>query len=73
MRNDILASVSGMASYIAFSFHRLAISAARFLQCSIISESAKYVALLHIIVTYIKEKTIAKLQKLYSQPRNLKA
>ena len=26
--------------------------------------------LLHIIVSYIKENTITKLQKLYSQPRN---
>ena len=41
--------------------------------CSIISESVKYIALLHIIVTYIKENIISKLQKLYSPPRNLKA
>ena len=34
--------------------------------------SVKYVTLLHIIVTYIKENIIAKLQKLYSPPRKLK-
>ena len=38
-----------------------------------ISESVKYVALLHIIVTYTKETIITKLQKLYSPPRKLKA
>ena len=38
-----------------------------------ISESVKYVALLHIIVTYTKENIITKLQKLYSPPRKLKA
>ena len=51
-----------------------------------ISKSVKYAALLHIIVTYIKENShftgccptnverpIAKLQKLYSLPRNLRA
>ena len=38
-----------------------------------ISESVKYVALLHIIVTYTKENIITKLQKLYSPPRKLNA
>ena len=38
-----------------------------------ISESVKYVVLLHIIVTYIKENRITKVQKLYSPPRNLRA
>ena len=56
-------------------------------QYSIFSKSVKYVALLHIIVTYIKEnksdftgccltnveRPITKLQKLYSLPRNLRA
>ena len=36
------------------------------------SESVKYVTLLHIIMTYIKENIIRKLQKLYSLPRNLR-
>ena len=40
---------------------------------SIISESVNYVALLYIIVTYIKENIITKLQKLHSPPRNLRA
>ena len=52
--------MSSVISYIVFSFRRPAIS-------------LKYVTLLHIIVTYIKENTIAKLQKLYSQTRNLRA
>ena len=37
-----------------------------------ISEYVKYVALLHIIVTYTKESIITKLQNLYSPPRKLK-
>ena len=36
-------------------------------------ESVNHAALLHVIVTYIKENTITKLQKLYSPPRNLRA
>ena len=43
-----------------------------FWQYSIISESVKYVRLLHIIVNYLKENIIKKLQKLYSPPRNLR-
>ena len=42
-----------------------------FLWSLIISKSAKYDALLHIIMTYIKENKITKWWKLYSRPRNL--
>ena len=38
-----------------------------------IYKSVKHVAPLHIIVTYIKENIITKLQKLHSLPRNLRA
>ena len=40
-----------------------------FRQYLIISKSVKYVALLHIIVTYMKDNTVTKLPKLYSPPR----
>ena len=46
-------SVSDIISYVVLGFGRLTISTARFLVVLIISESVKYVALLHIIVTYI--------------------
>ena len=38
-----------------------------------ISESVKYAALLHIIVTHIEENIIKKLPKLYSPPRKPEA
>ena len=37
---------------------------------SITSESVKYVFFLHILLTYIIKNIVAKLQKLYSLPRN---
>ena len=38
-----------------------------------ISESVKYAALLHIIVTHIEENIIKKLPKIYSPPRKPEA
>ena len=63
-------SVSGIISYVVFCFRRLATSATRFLVVFDHSKSVKYVTLLHIIVTYIKENIIIKIQKLYSSSRN---
>ena len=69
-------SVSGIISYIVFSFPRLAISAAHFLVvfhhfqiCKICHSSTYYKEK----KTSIKENIITKLQKLYSPPRNLRA
>ena len=68
-----LYSVSGKMFYIDFSFCRLAISATRFLVVFNNFQICKNVALLHVIMTYIKENIITKLQKLYSVPRNVRA
>ena len=66
-------SVSGVIYYVVFSFHRLLFQQHVFWQYSIISKSVNYIATLDIIVTYIKENIITKLQKLYSLPRNSRA
>ena len=56
--------ISGVIYYIVFSFCRPAISATHLV--------VFYLALVHIIVTSIKENILTKLQKFYSLPRNLR-
>ena len=58
-----------------FSVHILycrTYSAVVFHHFQICKSVLKYVALLHIIVTFIKENVITKLQKLYSPARKFK-
>ena len=68
----VIFSVSGIICYNVFSFHRLAISAAQFLVVFDHFWIFNFATLLNVIVTYIKETIITKLQKLYSPPRNLR-
>ena len=57
--------------YVAFSFHRLAMSAACFLVVFHHFQICEICCYSTFIMTYIKEDIITNLQTLYSLPRNL--